>query len=83
MLDIPRGGIDSAVLGLGHSTNHDLTPDDRSSHRVCGDPRSAASLKWSSPGLWWDRGTRADRRDQCQYIDPLTGSRFPRSEGSQ
>jgi heme/flavin dehydrogenase (mycofactocin system) len=28
VLDILRGGIDSAVLGLGHSTIHDLTPDD-------------------------------------------------------
>jgi L-lactate dehydrogenase (cytochrome)/glycolate oxidase len=28
VLDILRGGIDSALLGLGHSTVHDLTPDD-------------------------------------------------------
>src|SRR3954454_505080 len=28
VLDILRGGIDSAVLGLGHSSVHDLTPDD-------------------------------------------------------
>jgi len=28
VLDILRGGIDSAVLGLGHSTIHDLTPDE-------------------------------------------------------
>jgi heme/flavin dehydrogenase (mycofactocin system) len=28
MLDILRGGIDSALLGLGHSSVHDLTPDD-------------------------------------------------------
>jgi L-lactate dehydrogenase (cytochrome)/glycolate oxidase len=28
VLDILRSGIDSAVLGLGHSTIHDLTPDD-------------------------------------------------------
>ena len=28
VLDILRGGIDSAVLGLGHSTIHDLSPDD-------------------------------------------------------
>jgi len=28
VLDILRGGIDSAVLGLGHSTITDLTPDD-------------------------------------------------------
>jgi pre-mycofactocin synthase len=28
VLDILRGGIDSALLGLGHSTIHDLTPDD-------------------------------------------------------
>ena len=28
VLDILRGGIDSAVLGLAHSTIHDLTPDD-------------------------------------------------------
>ena len=28
VLDILRGATDSAVLGLGHSTIHDLTPDD-------------------------------------------------------
>jgi L-lactate dehydrogenase (cytochrome)/glycolate oxidase len=28
VLDILRGGIDSAVLGLGHSSVHDLTPAD-------------------------------------------------------
>jgi L-lactate dehydrogenase (cytochrome)/glycolate oxidase len=28
VLDILRGGIDSALLGLGHSTVHDLGPDD-------------------------------------------------------
>jgi L-lactate dehydrogenase (cytochrome)/glycolate oxidase len=28
VLDILRGGIDSAVLGLGHSSIHELTPDD-------------------------------------------------------
>ncbi|GLY33663.1 pre-mycofactocin synthase MftD [Kineosporia sp. NBRC 101731] len=28
VIDILRGGIDSAVLGLGHSSIHDLTPDD-------------------------------------------------------
>lgn len=28
VLDILRGGIDSAVLGLGHSSVHDLSPDD-------------------------------------------------------
>src|ERR1700712_3099706 len=28
VLDILRSGIDSAVLGLGHSTIHDLTPED-------------------------------------------------------
>ncbi|MDX6431479.1 MAG: pre-mycofactocin synthase [Streptosporangiaceae bacterium] len=28
VLDILRGGIDSALLALGHSTVHDLTPDD-------------------------------------------------------
>ncbi len=28
VLDVLRGGIDSAVLGLGHSSIHDLTPDD-------------------------------------------------------
>ena len=28
VLDILRSGIDSAVLGLGHSTIHDLSPDD-------------------------------------------------------
>ncbi|MFJ3895278.1 pre-mycofactocin synthase MftD [Streptomyces sp. NPDC090083] len=28
VLDILRGGLDSAVLGLGHSTVHELTPDD-------------------------------------------------------
>ena len=28
VLDILRGGIDSALLGLGQSSIHDLTPDD-------------------------------------------------------
>lgn len=28
VLDILRGGVDSAVLALGHSSIHDLTPDD-------------------------------------------------------
>jgi L-lactate dehydrogenase (cytochrome)/glycolate oxidase len=28
VLDILRGGIDSAALGLGHSSIHELTPDD-------------------------------------------------------
>jgi L-lactate dehydrogenase (cytochrome)/glycolate oxidase len=28
VLDIVRGGIDSAILGLGHSSIHELTPDD-------------------------------------------------------
>jgi L-lactate dehydrogenase (cytochrome)/glycolate oxidase len=28
VLDILRGGIDSALLGLGRSSIHDLTPDD-------------------------------------------------------
>lgn len=28
VLDVIRGGIDSALLGLGHSSIHDLTPED-------------------------------------------------------
>jgi pre-mycofactocin synthase len=28
VLDILRGGVDSAVLGLGHSSVHELTHDD-------------------------------------------------------
>jgi pre-mycofactocin synthase len=28
VLDILRGGIDSTLLGLGHASIHDLTPDD-------------------------------------------------------
>ena len=28
VLDILRGGIDSALLGLGRSSVHELTPDD-------------------------------------------------------
>jgi isopentenyl diphosphate isomerase/L-lactate dehydrogenase-like FMN-dependent dehydrogenase len=28
VLDILRGGIDSAVMGLGHAGIHDLSPDD-------------------------------------------------------
>jgi isopentenyl diphosphate isomerase/L-lactate dehydrogenase-like FMN-dependent dehydrogenase len=28
VLDILRGGIDSAVMGLGHASVHDLGPDD-------------------------------------------------------
>jgi len=28
VLDVLRGGIDSALLGLSHSSVHDLRPDD-------------------------------------------------------
>ena len=28
VLDVLRGGIDSALLGMGHSDIHDLSPDD-------------------------------------------------------
>ena len=28
VLDILRGGLDSAVLGLGHASIHELRPDD-------------------------------------------------------
>ena len=28
VLDILRGGLDSAVLGLGHTSVHELAPDD-------------------------------------------------------
>jgi L-lactate dehydrogenase (cytochrome) len=28
VLDILRGGIDSALMGLGHASVHDLSPDD-------------------------------------------------------
>jgi pre-mycofactocin synthase len=28
VLDVLRGGIDSALLGMGHSSIHDLTRDD-------------------------------------------------------
>jgi pre-mycofactocin synthase len=28
VLDILRGGIDSAIVGLGHSSVHDLRPSD-------------------------------------------------------
>lgn len=44
VLDILRGGIDSALLGLGHSSIHDLTPDDvivpEGFTRTLGVPRS-------------------------------------------
>ncbi|MEU7302769.1 pre-mycofactocin synthase MftD [Streptomyces sp. NPDC007206] len=45
VLDILRGGIDSALLGLGRSSIHDLTPDDvvlpDGFARVLGAPRPA------------------------------------------
>ncbi len=49
VLDILRGGIDSALLALGHSSIHDLTPDDiviplgfTRALGVCGPARPAA-----------------------------------------
>ncbi|MFJ3212661.1 pre-mycofactocin synthase MftD [Streptomyces flaveolus] len=48
VLDILRGGLDSAVLGLGHSSIHDLTPDDLvipdGFTRTAGAPRPAGSV---------------------------------------
>ncbi|MER6980669.1 pre-mycofactocin synthase MftD [Streptomyces carpinensis] len=47
VLDILRGGLDSAVLGLGHSSIHELTPDDLvvpdGFTRTAGAPRTAGS----------------------------------------
>jgi L-lactate dehydrogenase (cytochrome)/glycolate oxidase len=45
VLDILRGGIDSAVLGLGHSSIHELTPDD-----VVVPPGFTRTLGAASPG---------------------------------
>ena len=46
VLDILRGGIDSAILGLGRSSIHDLTPDDLvippGFTRTLGTPQAAA-----------------------------------------
>ncbi|MBC2864935.1 pre-mycofactocin synthase MftD [Streptomyces mexicanus] len=48
VLDILRGGLDSAVLGLGHSSVHELSPDDLvipdGFTRVLGAPRTAGSV---------------------------------------
>ncbi|MEU2602662.1 pre-mycofactocin synthase MftD [Streptomyces hirsutus] len=47
VLDILRGGLDSAVLGLGHSSARDLSPDDLvvpdGFTRVAGVPRAAGT----------------------------------------
>ncbi|MFD5496874.1 pre-mycofactocin synthase MftD [Streptomyces sp. NPDC001812] len=47
VLDILRGGLDSAVLGLGHPSVHDLSPDDLvvpdGFTRVAGAPRPAGT----------------------------------------
>ncbi|CAM5578644.1 mycofactocin biosynthesis FMN-dependent deaminase MftD [Streptomyces hirsutus] len=47
VLDILRGGLDSAVLGLGHSSARDLSPDDLvvpdGFTRVAGAPRAAGT----------------------------------------
>jgi isopentenyl diphosphate isomerase/L-lactate dehydrogenase-like FMN-dependent dehydrogenase len=43
VLDVLKGGIDSALLGLGRSSIHDLTPEDvllpEGFTRALGDPR--------------------------------------------
>ncbi|MGX4694999.1 pre-mycofactocin synthase MftD [Streptomyces sp. JNUCC 63] len=48
VLDILRGGLDSAVLGLGHSSVHELSPDDLvvpdGFTRTAGTPRTAGSV---------------------------------------
>ena len=60
VLDVLRGGIDSALLGLGKSSIHELTPDDvivppglhpRPRSRRCGGPTDldSASLR---PAPW-------------------------------
>lgn len=48
VLDILRGGLDSAVLGLGHASVHELSPDDLvipdGFTRALGVPRTAGSV---------------------------------------
>ncbi|MGC9537409.1 pre-mycofactocin synthase MftD [Streptomyces sp. UG1] len=48
VLDILRGGLDSAVLGLGHSSVHELSPDDlivpKDFTRTAGAPRAVGSV---------------------------------------
>ncbi|MFF5010915.1 pre-mycofactocin synthase MftD [Streptomyces phaeochromogenes] len=48
VLDILRGGLDSAVLGLGHSSVHELSPDDLvvpdGFTRTLGAPRAAGPV---------------------------------------
>jgi isopentenyl diphosphate isomerase/L-lactate dehydrogenase-like FMN-dependent dehydrogenase len=54
VLDILRGGIDSAVLGLGHSSIHELTPDD-----VVVPPGFTRTLGAADPGAPAARNHRA------------------------
>src|SRR6202012_1014391 len=55
VLDILRSGIDSALLGLGKSSIHDLTPDDvvipPGFARRLGDPAAAGEPALSAPGV--------------------------------
>jgi L-lactate dehydrogenase (cytochrome) len=54
VLDILRGGIDSALMGLGHSSVHDLGPDDilvpPGFTRALGVPSTGGYRKSSYPG---------------------------------
>jgi isopentenyl diphosphate isomerase/L-lactate dehydrogenase-like FMN-dependent dehydrogenase len=55
VLDILRSGIDSALLGLGKSSIHDLTPDDvvipPGFARRLGDPATTAAPTVSAPAV--------------------------------
>ncbi len=53
VLDILRGGIDSALLGLGHSSIHDLTPDD-----LVIPPGFTRTLGATDQGTWRARNHR-------------------------
>ncbi len=47
VLDILRNGVDSALLGLGRSSVHELTPDDVSSRRAS--PAASAAAPAGAP----------------------------------
>ena len=61
VLDLLRNGIDSALLGLGHASIHDLTPEDviipPGFTRRLGDPRKRVTGLSDSSGVEGDHAT--------------------------